>query len=113
MASLVDDLLRTVVRGGSGIAEWEALALPVFDRLKVSVLIPALNEQECLPYVLPRLPDWVDEVIRRPFDGQHGASRTKRSSGYSDHLSGGAREGGCFAVGRCHGDRGYTRHAGC
>lgn len=63
MASLVDDLLRTTVRRGSGIAEWEAPAAPVFDRVKVSVLIPALNEQECLPYVLPRIPEWVDEVI--------------------------------------------------
>jgi glycosyltransferase involved in cell wall biosynthesis len=30
---------------------------------RVSVVIPALNEAECLPHVLPRLPDWVDEVL--------------------------------------------------
>jgi glycosyltransferase involved in cell wall biosynthesis len=29
----------------------------------VSVVIPALNEEENLPHVLPRIPDWVDEVI--------------------------------------------------
>lgn len=29
----------------------------------VSVVIPTLNEAENLPYVLPRIPDWVDEII--------------------------------------------------
>jgi len=31
--------------------------------VKVSVIIPALNEAENLPHVLPRIPAWVDEVI--------------------------------------------------
>lgn len=31
--------------------------------LKVSVVIPALNEAENLPHVLPRIPPWVHEVI--------------------------------------------------
>lgn len=31
--------------------------------LKVSVVIPALNEAENLPHVLPRIPHWVHEVI--------------------------------------------------
>ncbi len=30
---------------------------------RVSVVIPALNEAENLPHVLPFLPDWVDEVL--------------------------------------------------
>lgn len=30
---------------------------------RVSVIIPALNEAESLPYVLPRIPFWVHEVI--------------------------------------------------
>jgi len=30
---------------------------------KVSVVIPALNEAENLPYVLPRIPAWVHEVL--------------------------------------------------
>lgn len=30
---------------------------------RVSVIIPALNEAENLPHVLPRIPTWVDEVI--------------------------------------------------
>ncbi len=30
---------------------------------RVSVVIPALNEEQNLPHVLPYLPDWVDEVI--------------------------------------------------
>ena len=29
----------------------------------VSVVIPALNEAENLPHVLPRIPSWVDEVV--------------------------------------------------
>jgi hypothetical protein len=29
----------------------------------VSVIVPTLNEAECLPYVLPRIPTWVDEVL--------------------------------------------------
>ncbi len=29
----------------------------------VSVVVPALNEADNLPYVLPRIPSWVDEVI--------------------------------------------------
>ncbi len=32
-------------------------------RPAVSVVIPALNEAENLPYVLPRIPRWVDEVV--------------------------------------------------
>jgi glycosyltransferase involved in cell wall biosynthesis len=32
-------------------------------RPTVSVIIPALNEAENLPHVLPRIPDWVDEVL--------------------------------------------------
>jgi glycosyltransferase involved in cell wall biosynthesis len=30
---------------------------------RVSVVIPTLNEAENLPHVLPRIPEWVDEVI--------------------------------------------------
>ncbi len=30
---------------------------------RISVVIPALNEAENLPHVLPYLPEWVDEVI--------------------------------------------------
>ncbi|HEX6288950.1 MAG TPA: glycosyltransferase family 2 protein [Herpetosiphonaceae bacterium] len=30
---------------------------------RVSVIIPALNEAENLPYVLPRVPAWIDEVM--------------------------------------------------
>lgn len=30
---------------------------------RVSVVIPALNEAENLPHVLPRIPHWVDEVV--------------------------------------------------
>src|SRR5579862_2048878 len=32
-------------------------------RPSVSVVIPTLNEEECLPWVLKRLPAWIDELI--------------------------------------------------
>lgn len=36
---------------------------PAFKNPTVSVIIPTLNEAENLPHVLPRIPDWVDEVV--------------------------------------------------
>jgi glycosyltransferase involved in cell wall biosynthesis len=30
---------------------------------RVSVVMPAMNEAECLPHVLPRMPAWIDEVL--------------------------------------------------
>jgi glycosyltransferase involved in cell wall biosynthesis len=42
-------------------------------RPKVTVLICTLNEAESLPYVLPRIPEWVDEVLL--VDG-HSTDRT-------------------------------------
>jgi glycosyltransferase involved in cell wall biosynthesis len=33
------------------------------DRVRVSVVVPALNEANNLPHVLPRIPEWVAEVI--------------------------------------------------
>ena len=41
---------------------------PFLGRARVTVVIPALNEAECLPHVLPRLPTWVDEILL--VDGQ-------------------------------------------
>ncbi len=38
-------------------------ALRSYDRVRVSVIIPTLNEAENLPHVLPRLPSLVSEVI--------------------------------------------------
>lgn len=38
-------------------------AAPIGSRYRVSVVIPALNEAENLPYVLPRIPVWVHEVL--------------------------------------------------
>jgi len=32
-------------------------------RLSITALICTLNEEEALPHVLPRIPDWVDEVL--------------------------------------------------
>src|SRR5512143_1244382 len=36
---------------------------PIPEMPRVSVVIPALNEKENLPYVLPRIPQWVHEVV--------------------------------------------------
>src|SRR5262249_53668410 len=33
------------------------------SRPRVSVVVPALNEERNLPFVLPQMRDWVDEVI--------------------------------------------------
>lgn len=41
----------------------EVQANPAAKYPKVSVIIPALNEEENLPHVLPRVPEWVHEVI--------------------------------------------------
>ncbi len=43
----------------------DQIASPLFalDQHKVSVVIPALNEEKNLPYVLPRIPTWVPEVL--------------------------------------------------
>ena len=30
---------------------------------KITALICTYNEEHCLPYVLPRIPDWIDEII--------------------------------------------------
>jgi glycosyltransferase involved in cell wall biosynthesis len=35
----------------------------LYTYVKVSVVVPALNEAENLPHVLPRIPEWVYEVI--------------------------------------------------
>jgi glycosyltransferase involved in cell wall biosynthesis len=43
--------------GTRGLAEWLPRSHPV------SVVIPARNEEKCLPYVLNRIPAWVHEVI--------------------------------------------------
>ncbi len=48
---------------------------------RVSVVIPALNEAENLPYVLPRIPDWVYEVLLvdgRSTDGTAEVARRLR-----------------------------------
>jgi glycosyltransferase involved in cell wall biosynthesis len=40
-----------------------ARVMPVAYTPTISVVVPALNEAENLPYVLPLIPDWIDEVI--------------------------------------------------
>jgi len=49
------------------IKERHAFTAPHYERPEqpttVSVVIPTLNEAENLPYVLPQIPQWVDEVL--------------------------------------------------
>lgn len=42
--------------------KWLDVAL-AHNQLAVSVVIPALNEAENLPHVLPRIPSWVKEIL--------------------------------------------------
>lgn len=49
----------TLLQHNASITNGEVSAHP----LKVSVVIPALNEAANLPHVLPRIPHWVHEVI--------------------------------------------------
>jgi glycosyltransferase involved in cell wall biosynthesis len=53
------DKLREALAGTGPVS----LHLPTLNQPSVSVIIPALNEAENLPHVLPRIPDWIDEVI--------------------------------------------------
>ncbi len=41
----------------------QPLQLNSHKKISVTVVVPALNEAENLPYVLPRIPTWVHEVI--------------------------------------------------
>jgi glycosyltransferase involved in cell wall biosynthesis len=61
-----DGLLQSVPESRSSIAEGAESRVrksPNLDALRVTVVIPALNEAENLAHVLPRIPDWVEEVL--------------------------------------------------
>jgi len=45
------------------VAILEEPAIHPYAKHRVSVIIPAKNEAKNLPHVLPRIPDWVDEVV--------------------------------------------------
>jgi len=38
-------------------------AVPVYGQPRISVIVPAMNEARNLPHVLPRIPEWVHEVL--------------------------------------------------
>jgi glycosyltransferase involved in cell wall biosynthesis len=42
---------------------WYTPMIAAVGNVRISVIIPALNEAENLPYVLPLIPEWVDEVL--------------------------------------------------
>jgi CheY-like chemotaxis protein len=54
-------LLPHRITGGMGL--WMAEEFSAGDSPVVSVVIPTLNEADCLPHVLPRIPGWINEVI--------------------------------------------------
>lgn len=56
----------TMARGAAG------------DSPTVTVLIPALNESENLPFVLPAIPEWVNEVILVDGDSTDGTDKISR-----------------------------------
>ncbi|MBN9454200.1 MAG: glycosyltransferase family 2 protein [Bosea sp.] len=65
MAALVEKSAIPFERGAESATRQKSVALHFgFDNLPtVSVVIPTLNEERNLPFVLPRIPPWVDEVI--------------------------------------------------
>lgn len=54
-------------------------ALSGLRRPTVSIVIPALNEAENLPYVLPRIPPWVHEVLLVDGHSTDGTAEVARS----------------------------------
>jgi glycosyltransferase involved in cell wall biosynthesis len=66
-SSSVEDLSEIIVHEGGS----DLVSVPVVTLLaqrhvpvpRVSVVIPTLNEAENLKWLLPRLPDWLDEII--------------------------------------------------
>ncbi len=63
MAISSDLFIRTKGWPQPGPIDRTATALLPLDQHAVSVVIPALNEEKNLPYVLPRIPTWVREVV--------------------------------------------------
>jgi glycosyltransferase involved in cell wall biosynthesis len=53
--------------------------LPADYAPTVSVVIPALNEAENLPYVLPKIPAWVDEVLLVDGDSTDNTAEVARA----------------------------------
>jgi glycosyltransferase involved in cell wall biosynthesis len=62
---LIDDSrAEPIHRSSQDSTTLEHVSPPWGDRgPRVSVVIPALNEEACLPSVLPRLPSWLHEVL--------------------------------------------------
>jgi glycosyltransferase involved in cell wall biosynthesis len=58
-----DHIVQNLRRHDAQAADSTPLFLARSGHARVSVIIPALNEAENLQYVLPRIPDWVYEVL--------------------------------------------------
>jgi glycosyltransferase involved in cell wall biosynthesis len=58
-----DYIVQNLRRHDASAADSPPLFLARSGHPRVSVIIPALNEAENLQYVLPRIPDWVYEVL--------------------------------------------------
>ena len=68
-----EDLVRVLMSRQADAGKGRPAGRRKQDRPSVSVVVPALNEEPNLPFVLPKIPGWIDEVIL--VDG-HSVDRT-------------------------------------
>jgi glycosyltransferase involved in cell wall biosynthesis len=59
-------------------APYELLPIPRQSMPRISVVIPALNEADNLPHVLPRIPAWMHEVLLVDGDSSDGTALVAR-----------------------------------
>ena len=70
----------TDTKSSSSACDFASLFAGQFTRRPtVSVIIPALNEAENLPHVLPKIPTWVDEIILIPGPSTDGTPEVARA----------------------------------
>jgi len=56
-------MIESIINSDDGVDFTTDHRHPGSNGHRVSVVIPALNEAQSLPHVLPRIPAWVDEVV--------------------------------------------------
>ncbi len=63
MDRLAEVLTKTTAHSSGTMSDPLYISYPLHGKLRVSVVVPTLNEAENLPHVLPRIPEWIDEVL--------------------------------------------------